>query len=99
MRWVQSRQKDARFGPPLTGYGRFLWLLFAGRADQMERWQHYMDLGANKNSLQAAFAEIDRPVPVLIDELMDYVMALTDASAIGDAGRKGVPQRADGRGR
>lgn len=76
-------KKDARFGPATDLYGRFLWLLFAGRADQMERWQHYMDLGANKNSLQAAFAEIDRPVLVLIDELMDYVMALTDASAIG----------------
>ena len=76
-------KKDARFGPATDLYGRFLWLLFAGRDDQMERWQHYMDSGANKNSLQAAFAEIAQPVLVLVDELMDYVMALTDASAIG----------------
>lgn len=76
-------KKDARFGPATDLYGRFLWLLFAGRDDQMERWQQYMDLGANKNSLQAAFAEVGRPVLVLIDELMDYVMALTDATTIG----------------
>ncbi len=76
-------KKDARFGPATDLYGRFLWLLFAERDDQMERWQHYMDRGANKDSLQAAFAEIAQPVLVLIDELMDYVMALTDATAIG----------------
>ena len=76
-------RKDARFGPATDLYGRFLWLLFADRPDQMERWQHYIDLGSNKTSLQAAFAEVGQPVLVLIDELMDYVMALTDATVIG----------------
>nr|WP_255481987.1 DUF499 domain-containing protein [Amycolatopsis sp. SID8362] len=49
----------------------------------MGRWRHYVDLGANKRTLQLAFAEIARPVLVVIDELMDYAMALTDQKAIG----------------
>lgn len=74
---------DPRFGPATDLFGRFLWLLFADRADRMDRWQHYMDLGGNKSTLQAVFAEVNRPVLILIDELMDYVMALTDQTAIG----------------
>ena len=42
-----------------------------------------MGLGSNKSALQQAFAEIGKPVLVLVDELMDYVMALTDATQIG----------------
>ncbi|WP_439811678.1 DUF499 domain-containing protein [Streptomyces sp. P9-2] len=76
-------KKDPRFGPATDLFGRFLWLLFADHTDRMGRYQHYTSLGANKSTLQAAFAEVDRPVLVLIDELMDYVMALTDESAIG----------------
>lgn len=74
---------DARFGPATDLFGRFLWTLFAGRPDQMERYRHFLDQGANKAVLQAAFAEVQRPVLVLIDELMDYVMALTDQTQIG----------------
>lgn len=74
---------DLRFGPATDLFGRFLWLLFDGHADRMERYQHYSDLGANKATLQAAFAEIGRPILIVIDELMDYAMALTDQSAIG----------------
>ncbi|MEU4094896.1 DUF499 domain-containing protein [Streptomyces sp. NPDC026673] len=76
-------RKDPRFGPATDLFGRFLWLLFADSKDRMGRYQHYSGLGANKATLQSAFAEIDRPVLILIDELMDYVMALTDESAIG----------------
>ena len=76
-------KKDPRFGPATDLFGRFLWLLFVDHPDRMGRWQHYSDMGANKASLQAAFAEAGRPVLILIDELMDYVMALTDQSAIG----------------
>lgn len=76
-------KKDPRFGPATDLFGRFLWLLFADHPDRMGRWQHYSDMGANKSSLQAAFAEAGRPVLLLIDELMDYVMALTDQTAIG----------------
>ena len=45
--------------------------------------QPLYESGANKASLQEAFAEAGRPVLVLIDELMDYAMALTDQSQIG----------------
>lgn len=76
-------KSDPRFGPATDLFGRFLWLLFDGSSDRMGRWQHYMGLGANKATLQAAFAEIARPVLIVIDELMDYAMALTDQSAIG----------------
>ena len=74
---------DPRFGPATDLFGRFLWLLFADHSDRMGRYQHYRGRGANKATLQAAFAEVRRPVLVLIDELMDYVMALTDQSQIG----------------
>ncbi len=76
-------KKDPRFGPATDLFGRFLWLLLANDSDRMARWQHYSDRGANKATLQAVFAEVGRPVLVLIDELMDYVMALSDESAIG----------------
>ncbi|MFI6496657.1 DUF499 domain-containing protein [Nonomuraea typhae] len=74
---------DPRFGPATDLFGRFLWLLFDSLSDRMGRWQHYIALGANKATLQAAFAEIDRPVLVIIDELMDYAMMLSDQGAIG----------------
>ncbi|WP_432983246.1 DUF499 domain-containing protein [Dactylosporangium sp. CA-233914] len=74
---------DPRFGPATDLFGRFLWMLFQDHQDRIGRWQHYTSLGANKATLQAAFAELDRPVLVVIDELMDYAMALTDQSAIG----------------
>jgi hypothetical protein len=74
---------DPRFGPATDLFGRFLWMLFQDHVDRIGRWQHYTNLGANKATLQAAFAELDRPVLVVIDELMDYAMALTDQAAIG----------------
>ena len=76
-------KSDPRFGPATDLFGRLMWQLFDGHVDRMGRWQHYMDLGANKATLQAAFKEVDRPVLVIIDELMDYAMALTDQTAIG----------------
>ena len=74
---------DPRFGPATDLFGRFLWLVFAEHQDRMSRWQHYVDMGPNKAALQAAFAEVGRPVLILIDELMDYVMALSNETAIG----------------
>jgi hypothetical protein len=74
---------DARFGPATDLFGRFLWAIFADRDDQMDRYQQYMGQGANKATLQAVFEEVGRPVLVLVDELMDYVMALTDQTQIG----------------
>ena len=57
---------------------------FDGHPDRMERWQYYTNLGANKATLQAVFDEMaPRPVLIIIDELMDYAMALSDQTAIG----------------
>ncbi|CAI7979124.1 DUF499 domain-containing protein [Frankia sp. Hr75.2] len=74
---------DPRFGPATDLFGRLLWLMFAGHPDRMGRWRHYVDLGANKATLQAAFAEAAQPVLIIIDELMDYAMQLSDETAIG----------------
>ena len=74
---------DSMFGPATDLFGRFLWSLFTGHDDRSGRYDHYMSRGANKASLQEAFAEVGRPVLVLIDELMDYAMALTDQTQIG----------------
>jgi len=76
-------KSDPMFGPATDLFGRFIWSLFDGHADRSGRYQHYLDRGANKATLQEAFAELDRPVLVLVDELMDYAMALTDQSQIG----------------
>ena len=74
---------DATFGPATDLYGRFLWSLFAGNPNRADRFKYYVDRGSNKAALQEAFAEVARPVLVLIDELMDYAMALTDQTQIG----------------
>jgi hypothetical protein len=74
---------DPRFGPATDLFGRLLWLMFAGHPDRMGRWRQYVELGANKATLQAAFAEVAQPVLVIIDELMDYAMQLSDETAIG----------------
>ena len=74
---------DPMFGPATDLFGRFLWSLFADHDDRTGRFNHYMARGSNKAALQEAFAEVGRPVLVLIDELMDYAMALTDQSQIG----------------
>jgi hypothetical protein len=74
---------DPRFGPATDLFGRLLWILFDGHPDRMARWQHYMSLGANKATLQALFADIGKPILIVIDELMDYAMALTNQDAIG----------------
>ena len=71
------------FGPATDLFGRFLWLLFEGHENRLERWQHYFRLGPNKGTLQEVFAEAAKPVLIVIDELMDYAMALTNQDAIG----------------
>ncbi|WP_261575138.1 DUF499 domain-containing protein [Frankia gtarii] len=80
---VSPGKSDPRFGPATDLFGRLLWGLFDGHPDRVGRWRHYVDLGANKATLQAAFAEVARPVLVVVDELMDYAMALSDKTTIG----------------
>lgn len=74
---------DPRFGPATDMFGRFLWMILDGDPDRLSRWQHYLGLGPNKATLQTVFADVNKPVLIIIDELMDYAMALTDQAAIG----------------
>jgi hypothetical protein len=67
------------FGPATNLFERFIWALVGG---DMDRYQRYVTAGPNKGTLQQALSETGRPVLILLDELMDYVMALADAAHI-----------------
>ncbi len=63
------------FGPATSLYERFLWTLFAG---DKARYQQHLAEGPNKAALARALTAADGPVLILLDELMDYVMLLSD---------------------
>ena len=63
------------FGPATTLYERFLWSLFKG--DKALYNQHRAE-GPNKAALARALEAVGGPVLILLDELMDYVMLLSD---------------------
>jgi hypothetical protein len=65
------------FGPATNLFERFLWALVDG---DMERFQRYAAGGPNKATLQQALLGAGRPVLILLDELMDYVLQLADAT-------------------
>lgn len=67
------------FGPSVNLFERFLWALFAG--DRVQYDAHVVK-GANKATLQEALASVERPVLILLDELMDYVMELSNAGVV-----------------
>lgn len=67
------------FGPATNLFERFIWALVAG---DMDRYLRYVAAGPNKGTLQQALTDVRRPVLILLDELMDYVMALADAAHI-----------------
>ena len=48
----------------------------------MDRYQRYVAGGPNKGTLQQALSDASRPVLILLDELMDYVLALSDVAHI-----------------
>jgi hypothetical protein len=63
------------FGLATSLYERFLWALFAG--DKARYHQHLAE-GPNKAALARALTAAGGPVLILLDELMDYVMLLSD---------------------
>ncbi|WP_448002694.1 DUF499 domain-containing protein [Agromyces bauzanensis] len=73
-----GKRSDA-FGPATTLFERFVWSLVSGNMDD---YQRYVAMGPNKSTLQQALTEAGEPVLVLLDELMDYVMQLSDASVV-----------------
>ena len=67
------------FGPAVNLFERFLWALFVGDRTQFDA---YVAKGANKATLQEALASIGQPVLILLDELMDYAMELSNAGVV-----------------
>jgi predicted AAA+ superfamily ATPase len=68
------------FGPATTLDERFLWGLFDG--DDARYHQHLAD-GPNKAALQGAVEAVGRLVLILLDEVMDYVLQLSDQAHLG----------------
>jgi len=67
------------FGPATNLFERFIWGLVAA---DMDRYQHYVAMGPNKATLQQALMDTARPVLILLDELMDYALQLSDAKHV-----------------
>jgi hypothetical protein len=67
------------FGPATTLFERFLWALVDG---DMDCYRRHVAGGPNKSTLQQALIEAGRPVLILLDELMDYIMQLSDVAHI-----------------
>jgi hypothetical protein len=63
------------FGPATSLYERFLWSLFKG---DKARYNQHLAEGPNKAALARALEAAGGPVLILLDELMDYVMLLSD---------------------
>ncbi len=67
------------FGPATTLFERFLWAVVGG---DRPKWDAYVAHGPNKDTLQQALGSVGGPVLILLDELMDYVLHLSDASVL-----------------
>lgn len=63
-------------GPAVSLYERFLWRLFSGDRALYDRYQpHYGDKAKIVDALKA----VNRPVLILVDEIMDYIRQLSDS--------------------
>src|SRR5665811_1328500 len=67
-------------GPATTLHERFLWRLFGGDRALYDR---YKDHNADKSKIVDALRAVNRPVLILVDEIMDYIRQLSD-SALSD---------------
>jgi uncharacterized protein DUF499 len=54
-------------------YERFLWRLFAGLSDQFERFESFKSHFASKAKIGEAIASLDRPVLLIVDEILNYI--------------------------
>lgn len=64
-------------GPATTLHERFLWRLFGGDRALYDRYQPYH---ADKSKLLDALKAVNRPVLILVDEIMDYIRQLSDSA-------------------
>ena len=67
------------FGPATTLFERFLWAVVGG---DRSSWDAFVAHGPNKDTLQQALSSVGGPVLILLDELMDYILHLSDASVL-----------------
>lgn len=65
------------FGPAVNLHQRFLWALFAG---DRALYDHHVATGTDKAAIKDAIAAAGVPVLILLDEIMDYAMALAGAA-------------------
>jgi hypothetical protein len=70
---------DALDGPARNLYQRFLWRLFSKDFSLYER---YKDFFNNKAKIAEAFRAVNRPVLVLVDEIMNYMGNASDADLV-----------------
>ena len=68
------------FGPAINLHQRFLWSLFDG---DRSLYDAHVAMGTDKAALKDALAAADRPVLILLDEVMDYAMALAGPDNAG----------------
>lgn len=61
------------FGPATTLHERFLWSLFDG---DRRLYDEHVGRGTDKAAIKEAIAAADRPVLILLDEVMDYALQL-----------------------
>ncbi|WP_270886254.1 DUF499 domain-containing protein [Pedococcus sp. 5OH_020] len=64
-------------GPASTLHERFLWRLFGGDRALYDR---YKDHYADKSKLVDALRAVNRPVLILVDEIMDYIRQLSGST-------------------
>jgi hypothetical protein len=69
----------AEYGPATTLHERFLWALFAG---DRSLYDHHVTRGTDKAAIKDAVAAVNRPVLILLDEIMDYVLSLAGNATV-----------------
>jgi uncharacterized protein DUF499 len=72
-------RSSPEFGPATTLHERFLWALFDG---DRERYAAHAAGGSDKAAVRRALEYVERPVLILLDELMDYALRLSDAAHV-----------------
>ena len=68
-------------GPAVTLYERFLWRLFSGDYTLYERYRQFY---SDKAKIAEALTAVNRPILIVIDEIMDYIGHGLDAAARPD---------------
>lgn len=67
-------------GPAVSLYERFLWRLFSGDRALYDRYRPHH---ADKSKIIDALKAVNRPVLILVDEIMDYIRQLSDSQHHG----------------